>query len=69
MKDPSLRLATGGQAQSVRQQPFFRGTDWRALKEMKVTPPYKPHIVNVSNTDCAFISGHKQLPLALHVKW
>jgi len=41
MKDPSQRLGTGSQAQSVRQQPFFRGTDWRALHEMTVTPPCK----------------------------
>jgi hypothetical protein len=61
-KDPSERLGTGGQVHSVKQQPFFKGIDWDALQKMKVTPPYKPPIVNVSNTDCALI-------LTLRVKW
>ena len=66
-KDPFERLGTNSQVESVRQQPFFRGIEWRALLEKRVEPPHKPNIVQVTQT--AFISCHKQLLLTLHVNW
>ena len=66
-KDPNLRLGAYGRLDSVREQPFFGGIDWRALQEKRVKPPEKPKIVKVSSTDSVFISCHKQLLLTLHV--
>ena len=68
-KDPYERLGAYGQLDRVREQPFFRAIDWRALQEKRVKPPQKPKIVKVSNTDSVFISCHKQFLLTLHVNY
>jgi len=65
-KDPYERLGAYGRLDSVREQPFFRGIDWRAVQEKRVKPPQKPKIVKVSSTDSVFISCHKQFLLTLH---
>ena len=46
-KDPHERLGAYGQLYSVREQPFFRGVDWRAVQEKRVKPPQKPKNVKV----------------------
>jgi hypothetical protein len=68
-KDPYERLGAYGQLDRVREQPFFRVIDWRALQEKRVKPPQKPKIVKVSNTDSVFISCHMQFLLTLHVNY
>jgi len=68
-KDPYERLGAYGQLDSVREQPFFRGIDWRALREKRIKPPVKPKIMKVSSTDSVFISCHKQFLLTLHVNY
>ena len=60
-------MGTYGQIKSVREQPFFRGTDWRALLEKRVELPHKLNVVQVIPT--AFLSCHKQLLLTLRVNW
>ena len=37
MKDPAQRLGPD----TVRQEPFFKGIDWKALQEKRVKPPEK----------------------------
>jgi len=68
-KDPHERLGAYGRLDSVREQPFFRGVDWRAVQEKRVKPPQKPKIMKVSSTDAVFISCHKQFLLMLHVNY
>ena len=66
-RNPYERLGAYGRLGSVREQPFFRGVDWRALQEKRVKLPQKPNIVKVSSTDSVFISCHEQFLLTLHV--
>jgi len=66
-RNPYERLGAYGRLDSVREQPFFRGVDWRALQEKRVKLPQKPNIVKVSSTDSVFISCHEQFLLTLHV--
>jgi len=47
-KDPYEWLGAYGRLDSVIEQPFFRGIDWRALQEKRVKPPQKPEILKVS---------------------
>jgi len=68
-KDPNERLGAYGRLDSVREQPFFRGIDWRAVQEKRVKPPQKPKIMKVSITDSVFISCYKQFLLTLHVNY
>jgi len=41
MKSPVERLDADGSVDTVRQHPFFKGTDWQALKEKRVSPQGK----------------------------
>jgi len=68
-KDPYEWLGAYGRLDSVIEQPFFRGIDWRALQEKRVKPPQKPEILKVSSTDSVFISCHKQFLLTLRVNY
>ena len=34
----------------IRENPWFLGMDWEALKEKKVKPPFKPKIKNAQDT-------------------
>ena len=68
-KDPYERLGAYGRLDSVREQPFFRGIDWRSLREKRVKPQEMPKIMKVNSTDSVFISCHNQFLLALHVNY
>jgi len=41
MKDPKQRLGSNSSVKAVRQHPFFKGIDWKALQEKRVKPPEK----------------------------
>uniref|UniRef100_A0A3Q3EW79 protein kinase C n=1 Tax=Labrus bergylta TaxID=56723 RepID=A0A3Q3EW79_9LABR len=57
-RNPERRLGSGEKdAEEVKKQPFFRGTDWEALLQRKVLPPFVPTIgskVDISNFDVEF---------------
>ncbi|XP_060921218.1 serine/threonine-protein kinase N1b isoform X2 [Labrus mixtus] len=57
-RNPERRLGSGEKdAEDVKKQPFFRGMDWEALLQRKVTPPFVPTIgskVDISNFDVEF---------------
>ncbi|KAM7372438.1 hypothetical protein PAMP_009603 [Pampus punctatissimus] len=57
-RNPERRLGSGEKdAEDVKKQPFFRGTDWEALLQKKVPPPFVPSIggkEDVSNFDTEF---------------
>jgi hypothetical protein len=48
-KDPTQQLGTYGRAEKVREQPFFKGVDWRALQKKRVEPPRRIEAVEVSS--------------------
>jgi serine/threonine protein kinase len=39
MKNSQKRLGSTGSVDAVRQHPFFKGIDWKALQEKRVQPP------------------------------
>jgi serine/threonine protein kinase len=39
MKDPKQRLGSNSSVNRVRQHPFFKGIDWKALQEKRMKPP------------------------------
>uniref|UniRef100_A0A3Q1G718 protein kinase C n=1 Tax=Acanthochromis polyacanthus TaxID=80966 RepID=A0A3Q1G718_9TELE len=57
-RNPERRLGSGEKdAEDVKKQPFFRNTDWEALLQRKVPPPFVPTIAgkeDVSNFDAEF---------------
>jgi serine/threonine protein kinase len=51
MKDPKQRLGSNGSVNAVRQHPFFKGIDWKALEEKRVKPPEKEIIAKKPKDD------------------
>ena len=52
-RDPNFRLGSGpGDAEEVKQHPFFAGTDWQAVYEKRYVPPFKPNLT--SDTDVQY---------------
>ena len=51
IRDPSLRLGAGfADAEEVKMQPFFEGMDWAALERKEIPPPWKPTLINETDT-------------------
>jgi len=44
MKDPAQRLGSNGSFDAIRQHPFSKGIDWKALEEKRVNPPEKEKV-------------------------
>ncbi|EEB07338.2 AGC/AKT protein kinase Sck1 [Schizosaccharomyces japonicus yFS275] len=58
-RNPRHRLGAIGDAEELKEHPFFSDIDWDALAKKKVKPPYKPHVSSeddVSNFDTEFTS-------------
>ena len=56
-KDPTKRLGTEGEANSIKTNPWFEGVDWRALYEKQYPAPFTPkiqHDNDLSNFDPEF---------------
>lgn len=61
VREPERRLGVKG---NIRQHPFFRETDWSALEERQVEPPFKPTVKSAndcSNFDKEFINEKPRL--------
>lgn len=56
VREPERRLGVKG---NIRQHPFFRETDWSALEERQVEPPFKPTVVSSLQTTTIVISALK----------
>ena len=59
VKDQKERFGNKGGFSEIGKHPFFKGVDFKALEEKKVTAPYKPVLENlydVSNFDEEFTS-------------
>jgi serine/threonine protein kinase len=56
-KDPALRLGSNGSVNTLRQHPFFKGIDWKALEEKRVKPPEKEKVVRKPEEDTQSFSN------------
>ena len=53
-KDPAQRLGCDGSVDTLRQHPFFKGIDWKALQEKRVKPPEKETVASKPEGDTEF---------------
>jgi serine/threonine protein kinase len=51
-RDPARRLGSVGDAEEIKNHPFFAGTDWNAVYEKRYVPPFKPTLT--SDTDVQY---------------
>jgi serine/threonine protein kinase/outer membrane murein-binding lipoprotein Lpp len=51
MKDPKQRLGSNGLFDEIREHPFFKGIDWKALQEKRVKPPEKENFAKNPERD------------------
>ncbi|KAJ8006949.1 hypothetical protein DPEC_G00112510 [Dallia pectoralis] len=64
VREPERRLGIKG---NIRQHPFFKDTDWSALENREVEPPFRPTVKSpgdVSNFDKEFINEKPRLSCA-----
>nr|XP_055045596.1 protein kinase C theta type isoform X1 [Misgurnus anguillicaudatus]XP_055045597.1 protein kinase C theta type isoform X1 [Misgurnus anguillicaudatus]XP_055045598.1 protein kinase C theta type isoform X1 [Misgurnus anguillicaudatus]XP_055045599.1 protein kinase C theta type isoform X1 [Misgurnus anguillicaudatus] len=64
VREPERRLGIKG---NIRQHAFFRDTDWNALENRQVEPPFKPTVASpsdCSNFDKEFINEKPRLSAA-----
>ena len=46
-----LRLGSGaGDSEDIKVHPFFDGLDWKALENKQIPPPWKPTLMNETDT-------------------
>lgn len=51
VRDPGLRLGSGQRdAEELKAHPFFDGLDWVALENKQIPPPWKPTLINETDT-------------------
>jgi protein-serine/threonine kinase len=59
-RNPKHRLGSQGDAEELKQHPFFADIDWDALGKKNVVPPFKPKLkgeLDVSNFDPEFTNA------------
>ncbi|KIW08488.1 hypothetical protein, variant 3 [Verruconis gallopava] len=59
-RNPKHRLGSQGDAEELKQHPFFADVDWDALSKKNVVPPFKPKLkgeLDVSNFDPEFTNA------------
>ena len=49
-RNPKHRLGANGDAEELKNHPFFNDVDWEALQQKKVVPPFKPKLKSVLDT-------------------
>ncbi|CCC67202.1 hypothetical protein NCAS_0A06440 [Naumovozyma castellii] len=49
-RNPKHRLGAIDDGRELRAHPFFADIDWDALREKKIPPPFKPHLVSETDT-------------------
>lgn len=59
-RNPKHRLGANGDAQELKDHPFFADVDWTVLAKKNVVPPFKPQLkgeLDVSNFDPEFTNA------------
>ncbi|XDT45391.1 C2 domain profile [Nakaseomyces glabratus] len=49
-RNPKHRLGAIDDGRELRAHPFFADIDWELLKQKKIPPPFKPHLVSETDT-------------------
>ena len=49
-RNPKHRLGANGDAEELKQHPFFSDVDWIALGKKNLTPPFKPRLKSETDT-------------------
>ncbi|EHN02000.1 Sch9p [Saccharomyces cerevisiae x Saccharomyces kudriavzevii VIN7] len=49
-RNPKHRLGAIDDGRELRAHPFFADIDWEALKQKKIPPPFKPHLISETDT-------------------
>lgn len=49
-RNPRHRLGAVDDGRELRAHPFFADIDWEALRQKKIPPPFKPHLVSETDT-------------------
>ncbi|CAI1739155.1 hypothetical protein SEUBUCD646_0O03730 [Saccharomyces eubayanus] len=49
-RNPKHRLGAIDDGRELRAHPFFADIDWESLKQKKIPPPFKPHLVSETDT-------------------
>ncbi|KAI9005263.1 kinase-like domain-containing protein [Gaertneriomyces semiglobifer] len=63
-KDPSKRLgASKADAEDIKKHPYFKGIDWNALLQFKITPPFYPKISSPTDTSNFDEEFTKEVPV------
>jgi serine/threonine protein kinase len=66
-KEPVDRLGSGpGDAEEIKQHPFFNGLSWEKLMKKEIEAPWKPRIesdIDTRNFDLQFTQQAEELPI------
>lgn len=49
-RNPKHRLGAIDDGRELRAHPFFADIDWEALRQKKIPPPFKPHLLSETDT-------------------
>lgn len=49
-RNPKHRLGAMDDGRELRAHPFFSDIDWEALRQKKIPPPFKPHLMSETDT-------------------
>lgn len=49
-RNPKHRLGAIDDGRELRAHPFFNDVDWEAVRQKKIPPPFKPHLVSETDT-------------------
>lgn len=58
VREPEERLGVKG---NIRQHSFFNSTDWSALEQRQVAPPFRPTLVSTKGNSLCFMKQFKLL--------
>src|SRR6202012_338940 len=66
-RNPLTRIGSRHDAMELKMHPFFADIDWDALLEKRISPPFKPTVTQITDTD-NFDPEFTSLPLHSHEK-
>lgn len=49
-RNPKHRLGAIDDGRELRAHPFFNDIDWEAVRQKKIPPPFKPHLISETDT-------------------
>lgn len=50
-RDPAKRIGSSeNDAEEIKNQPWFKDTNWKKMEEKSIPPPFKPFVTNAEDT-------------------